>query len=103
MTPLPDTRIPFDGPQSGITVRQRPNFAAWLRGRGMVRYDSHQVARDPGARWWIMRGSDGWVRATEVRRPGYCPVPYMRKKLARAGITVVEAYVMRFKKVPHDI
>lgn len=84
----------------GLPVRQRDRFAAWLRERGMVRYDSHQVARDPAARWWIIHGSDGWVRAVPVYSKGYSPLGWMTVKLGRAGIVIVETYIMRFRRVP---
>lgn len=89
-------------PMSGFTVKTRPELAYWLRERGMVGYDSHQVARDPGARWWIMRGSDGWVRAVPVSGFGALSPDFIRYKVARAGIRIIEAYVMRFTKLPVD-
>lgn len=93
---------PTATPLPGIAIRQRPNFGHWLRQRGMVRYDSHQVARDPGARWWIMHGSDGWVRAVPVEGYSKSTPDFIRRKVSRAGIRITEAYVMRFTKLPVD-
>lgn len=93
---------PVNAPMPGIVVCQRDRLAQWLRQRKMVRYDSHQVARDPGARWWIMHGSDGWVRAVRKVTPTYDPRDWMARKLGRAGIRITEVYVMRFTKLPVD-
>lgn len=93
---------PIHAPLPGIPIRQRDSFAAWLRKQGMVRYDSHQVARDPGRRWWIMRGSDGWVRAVPAAGFGSSKPPHIRWKVGRAGIRILETYVIRFTKLPVD-
>lgn len=93
---------PIHAPLPGIAVRSRPDLAHWLRLRGMVRYDSHQVARDPGRRWWIMRGSDGWVRAVPVEGYSKSTPRFIRDKVSRAGIRITEAYAMRFTRLPVD-
>lgn len=98
---VPDVH-PIHAPMPGIVVKQRDDLAHWLRMRGMVRYDSHQVARDPGARWWIMHGSDGWVRAKPVEGYSKSTPAFVRHKVSRAGIYITEAYVMRFIRLPVD-
>lgn len=93
---------PINAPMPGIAVRQRDRLAHWLRDRNMVRYDSHQVARDPGARWWIIHGSDGWVRAVPVEGWSKSTPDFVRRKVSRAGVRITEAYVMRFTRLPVD-
>lgn len=46
-----------------IPVKQRDDFAAYLRRDRVVRRDSHFVAREPGRHWLFVEIPGGWIRA----------------------------------------
>lgn len=46
-----------------IPVKPRDDFAGYLRKHGMIRRDSHRVARHPSAKWCFVRCGDGLIRA----------------------------------------
>lgn len=50
-----------------IPAKQRDDFSNYLRSKCMVvRRSSHEVAREPGARWLLVETQGGWVRAYRV-------------------------------------
>lgn len=85
-----------------MIAKQRDNFSHWLRAQRVVRYDSHQIARDPSARWLLIYGSDGWIRASPVgkRRRVSGTVSAYTTKLAGAGIWITQVVIISFKRLP---
>lgn len=43
----------------------RADFATYLRAKGVIRAQSHDVARDPGRRWWFIVCGDGFIRVAD--------------------------------------
>lgn len=84
----------------GVVIRQRDDFAAYLREHKVRRVDSHMVARDPGRWFWFVTGSDGWIRAYDGCTNGSVLVAAVNHALAPAGIRVTNVYRMRWKKEP---
>lgn len=97
---------PFSAAGKGLgTADERHLWPAFFHLIDVCRPDTfvgEQVARDPGARWWILRGSDGWVRAVPVTGYSKSTPDFIRRKVAAAGIRITEAYVIRFTKLPID-
>ena len=74
----------------------RADFATYLRSKGVVRAQSHEVAQDPKRKWWFIVCGDGMIRVADN-------APTLRYRLERAQRYcdgVVALYTIRWKHLP---